>query len=186
MPGAARSVAVTARTATITERIADLIGRESTRVRRTAGGLLRKSSVTSWSECLADRAPMEVPAHHHLGPNLGATDTARQAGAPVHVVRVVALYGTAAAGTVRRAGRDDPAHPDPGAHEGDEVGPHPPPHQVVHRPAGAERGHPVPEQQFGAVDVADPGEHGLVHQQRTDRRPARGDAPVRDPAVRTW
>ena len=29
---------------------------------------------------------------------------------------------------------------------------------------------PVPEQHLGAVDVADAGEHGLVHQQRADRR----------------
>ncbi len=34
----------------------------------------------------------------------------------------------------------------------------------------------VPEQQLGAVDVADAGEHALVHQQCGDRRPRGADA----------
>ena len=36
-------------------------------------------------------------------------------------------------------------------------------------------GHAVPEQHLGAVDVADAGEHRLVHQQAADRRPAAAD-----------
>jgi hypothetical protein len=96
---------------------------------------------------------------------------------------VVPVHRPAAAGAVSRAGGDDPAHPHTRPHERDQVGPHPRPELGIHAAARPERRDAVPEQQLGPIDVADAGEHRLVHEQRTDGRAAAGDAPERRAAV---
>ena len=106
-------------------------------------------------------------------------------GAPVDVVRVVALHG-APRRRDRSSGRVVTIRPiRTPARMRVTRSAHIRPHSVaVDRAAGPERRDAVPEQQLGAVDVADAGEHRLVHQQRADRRPAPGDAPVREPRRR--
>jgi hypothetical protein len=67
------------------------------------------------------------------------------------------------------ADRVDAADPDAGAHQRHQIGPHVVPQRPIQRAARGQRRDAVAEQHLGAVDVADPGEHRLVHQQRGDR-----------------
>ena len=65
--------------------------------------------------------------------------------------------------------RVDPAHPHRRAHQHDQVGPHRVEHVAGQLVRGEHRVDAVPEQHFGAEDVADACEHRLIHQQRGDR-----------------
>ena len=71
-----------------------------------------------------------------------------------------------------------------GPHQGHQVG-HSASHSsrltVAARPVRVDAG---PEQHLGPIDVADPGEHGLVHQQQADRTPAAADAAPGDGLLR--
>ena len=113
----------------------------------------------------------------HLGAHRGAADVAGLPCAPVDVDLAAVVVARAAAGpsprACARAGRCRSgrcARPRPSARPG-----RPTSRSQLAAPqrvAGPQRVDPVPEQHLGAVDVADTGEHRLVHQQRADRRPA--------------
>src|SRR3954464_11650508 len=123
--------------------------------------------------------PEEVAPLELRGPYGAAAHVARHPGAAVDVD--LAAVVVPARRTAHRLGRVlgpdgvDPAGPPPLVHEPDEVVPHPLPLADAQRAAGSVGVDPVPEEQLGAVDVADPCEHGLVHQQPGDRRPAAAD-----------
>ena len=67
------------------------------------------------------------------------------------------------------ADHDDPAATHPDLHQVDQIGPGGLELLLVDIPPGSVGIDAVAEQQFAAVDVADPGQHRLIHQQGTDR-----------------
>src|SRR5262245_23897779 len=125
------------------------------------------------------RTPEQIPPGQQLSAHPPAAHQAGLTGAAVDVdlTAVVVLAGRTAHRLRRGLGPDrvDPAGADPFVHQRDQVVPHRPPLADAQGPAGSERMHAVPEEQLGAVHVADPRHDLLVHQQVADRTVAPAD-----------
>ena len=123
---------------------------------------------------LTSRTPEDVASDQLAGPDRRAADVARHRRAPVDVdlaaVVVLARRPPHRLGQVLGPDRVDATGAHALGHELDQVGPHRAPLADAQRVAGAQRVDAVPEEHLGAVDVADAGQHLLVHQQVADRR----------------
>ena len=114
----------------------------------------------------ARRPPGCAPSSRRRGTaSRPACRRGRALGEPRHLAP--AERGLDRASTWSSDGDDAPGR-DAERHQPHEVVPDQPPGGPLEQPALGERRQPVPEEHLGAVDVADPGEHRLVHEQLGD------------------
>src|SRR5699024_11096660 len=122
-----------------------------------------------YASLLTGRAPVELAGLHLLEQDLRAAHATRETGAVIHPVPVVATRHGATPRARRQAVH---RHHLAGLHadleERHPIAPERPRDLFRHSLPRHVRVEPGTEEHLGAVDVADPADDGLVHQQLTD------------------